>query len=148
MEDQALVEGSVVFKDEEGPVGDGRQPRPGHVAGSPARPRPAPARPGPHSTAILPTLSPNLRAPTRETRQAHAVGRPEGAPRAPRPPGRRGGPVRRPASRTLGLHVLPYGPREGAGGGAGVPEADTSGRCTLQCHGAPARPGLGLSTWL
>lgn len=58
------------------------------------------------------------------------MGRPEGAPRAPRPLGRRGGPVCRPASwneaapprsarasQTLGLHVLPYGPREGAGGG-------------------------------
>lgn len=55
MEDQALVEGSVVFKDEEGPVGDGRQPRPGHGAGGPARPRPAACathgQPGPGPTA-------------------------------------------------------------------------------------------------
>lgn len=136
MEDQALVEGSVVFKDEEGPVGDGRQPRPGHGAGGPARPRPAPCathgQPGPGPTArpSSPHCPPTCGLPP--ARRARHT--PWAGPRVrPAPPGPRdaaaalsavrpAGTRRRPprsarASQTLGLHVLPYGPREGAGGG-------------------------------
>lgn len=118
MEDQALVEGSVVFKDEEGPAGDSREPRPGPQARLPAPPTAGQARSP--QCGCPPCTVPQPAA--RKKRPAHARWQAqECAPRPATPwlpcPLCRGRPFR-----------LTDRVKEHAG--PGVPETDTSGRRT------------------